>query len=167
MRSTTSSRGFTLIELMVVTAIIGIVSTIAIPSFKQMNLRAKAAERAAIVRSIRNSLNTYRMREGSFGPNGLTGDWNPHLPFGTMKRPFLPADPGWKELDIVVDGACFYSYMFVAVEGAPTNFVVAATGDVDGNAEIYIGSQTFAYDGVAAAFVPVTFLDPAYEASVF
>lgn len=165
MRRGTSARGFTLIELMVVTAIIGILSTIAIPSFKQMNMRAKAAERGAIVRSIRNSLNGLRVREGAFGAVALTGDWNPRLPVSTSKRPFRQADPGWEKLDLAIDGDCYYSYRFTALEGTPTFFSITVRGDIDGNAAEYFVDHRFELNN--GGFVPVTTIDPMYEATIF
>ena len=44
MRTTNSQRGFTLIELMIVVAIIGIIASIAMPQFRSYAIRAKTSE---------------------------------------------------------------------------------------------------------------------------
>ena len=53
------SKGFTLIELMIVVAIIGILAAIAIPNFVAMQLRAKRSELPTNVDAIRTAEKAY------------------------------------------------------------------------------------------------------------
>ena len=163
-----SARGFTLIELMVVTAIVGILSSVAIPSFRLMNDRAKAAERGAVIRSIRTSLNALRVKDGSFGA-GIAGAWNPVLPLSTVKRPFVVTMAGWDKLDLTIDGNLYYSYTFWADEAGANGlpeFWMSVQGDVDGNGEVY--NALYGYELNNAAFVQTTADNPAaYEHMVF
>lgn len=53
-------RGFTIIELMVVMAIVGGLAAVAIPTFYSLQLRSKKAEAKAIFGAIRNSQTAFR-----------------------------------------------------------------------------------------------------------
>lgn len=163
-----SARGFTLIELMIASAIIGVLATVAIPSFRRMNDRAKAAERGAVVRSIRTSVNAVRIKDGSFGA-GISGAWNPVPPLSMLKRPFVVTMAGWDKLDLTIDGNLYYSYTFwgdeAGSDGLP-EFWIGVQGDVDGNGEIY--SALYGFELNSGAFVQTTADIPAtYEHLVF
>ena len=131
-----SARGFTLIEIMVVVGIVGMLSSIAIPNYQRMLLRAKAAERIAIMNAIANGMSDILQTQQGVPGGTLAGAWNPPGPLSTARRPFDRALPGWLQLPVIVEGGTFYSYQFTAVDGGPngtTTLDVFGNGDLDGD----------------------------------
>lgn len=64
--SRTSRAGFTMIELLVVTTIIIVLSTIGLVSFRQTGISARNGKRKADLENIRSSLVLYRTDNGSY-----------------------------------------------------------------------------------------------------
>lgn len=61
--------GFTLIELMIVVAIIGILASIAIPAYQDYTIRAQVVESFSITGELKLSINDYYKDRGRFPAN--------------------------------------------------------------------------------------------------
>ena len=59
-------QGFTLIELMIVVAIIGILAAIAIPAYQDYTVRAKVSELISMADSPKTAITEYYQTEGKF-----------------------------------------------------------------------------------------------------
>ena len=71
-------RAFTLIELLIVVAIIAILAAIAVPNFLEAQVRSKVSRARADIRSLATGLEAYRTDHNRYPPCGT--QWNTSPP---------------------------------------------------------------------------------------
>ena len=65
-------QGFTLIELMIVVAIIGILAAVAIPAYSDYTIRAKVTEGVGMAAAAKTAISEYRLSKAGFPPTNVS-----------------------------------------------------------------------------------------------
>jgi type IV pilus assembly protein PilA len=65
----TNQKGFTLIELMIVIAIVGILAAVALPAYQDYTIRAKISEPLALLGEAKTSMTEYFISNGTLPTN--------------------------------------------------------------------------------------------------
>jgi prepilin-type N-terminal cleavage/methylation domain-containing protein len=129
--------GFTLVELVIVVAIIGILATVAIPSFINYQLSSKRTEVYTNLASLAKTQKSFFAEYNTYivsapQPGATTGE----LP-KEVKRGVAPIELAFRDVGWTPDGDVYFDYDTVAdgfgACSCSTCFTAAAYGDLDGN----------------------------------
>ena len=123
-----AQRAFTLIELMIVVAIIGILAAVAIPSLIKYIRRSKTIEATMNLRKIYDSSVAYYEAERATATAACCGQKGDRC----VPAPTNFADDTWTVLHFSVDDPFYYVYQYTT-SGADTSatFGAWAFGDLD------------------------------------
>ena len=124
------SQGFTLVELMIVVAIIGILAAIAVPNFMAYQYRAKRAEVPTNLQAIKTSQESYRAEFNTYVACAAA----PAAPGVGVKVAWPVPAAGFDLIGWAPSGLVFGSYSAVAgAAGIATSWTGTGTSDVDGD----------------------------------
>ena len=117
------ANGFTLLELMIVVSIIGILATLAVPSYHSSVLKAKEAALRQDLSTLRDVLDQHKADQGKYPPS-LSALVSTGYLRGIPKDPFTGATTTWQEIqDPIEKGVIdvFSGAEFVGTDGNPYN----------------------------------------------
>ncbi len=123
MQISTNSRGFTLIEVMIVVVIIGILAAVVIPSYQDSVMKARRAEGKAALTDLANRMERYYVDNGKY-PTGLgTGTGQMSVTTTTEK--------GWYVLAIAAQTTTSYVIKATPQLGQATSDTACGTYAMD------------------------------------
>jgi general secretion pathway protein G len=118
-----NTKGFTLIELMIVVSIVGILATLAAPSYQSSLIKARETVLRHDLFTLRELLDQHRADQGKYPPSldGLiTAGYLRALP----KDPFTNSPNSWQQIMEPTEGGIFDVYSgsdIVGTNGIPYN----------------------------------------------
>jgi general secretion pathway protein G len=118
-----NAKGFTLIELMIVVSIVGILATIAVPSYQASLIKARETVLRQDLFTLRELLDHHRADKGKYPPSldGLvTAGYLRALP----RDPFTSTPNSWQQIIEPTEGGIFDVYSgsdLVGTNGIPYN----------------------------------------------
>jgi type IV pilus assembly protein PilA len=144
-----TKRGFTLIELMIVVAIIGILAAIAIPNFIRYQLRSKTAEARTNIGGIKTNQESFRTSEDNYADVSMTtpaavpgttkAAWPNAMCPVTCNRTMTEDCTEFNCIGFEPSGQVYYQYQSTRqlANGVATTaeFCVGALGNLDGDAD--------------------------------
>jgi prepilin-type N-terminal cleavage/methylation domain-containing protein len=114
-----NSKGFTLIELMIVVVIIGILAALAIPRFMRSTTKAKMSEARQLLKQIYTMERAYRQENDVYTLNGVSAS--------------AAAGNAFADIGVEVGASARYTYAMVA---AANTFTCTATANLDDDATV-------------------------------
>jgi prepilin-type N-terminal cleavage/methylation domain-containing protein len=147
-RRTRTQSGFTLIELMIVVAIIGILAMVAIPAFMEYMRKGKRTEADLALNRLAKSAKAYYVENQKY-PSGTAGPLPDVDSCKKTGKTFTSADTDWSkaigfsDLEFSMDENHRFDYKYTGVDtGATYQAIAHADLDCDGK-----GATTVTLDG--------------------
>ena len=123
-----NNKGFTLIELMIVVAIIGILAAIAIPNFLHFQLKARTAEAKKNLGEIKTCEEIYNAEYDRYMSVQIDPRAQELL---DNKRVAWPTNSDFIELGFEPVGSVYFSYAVTALGADNEGYSAEAYGDID------------------------------------
>jgi prepilin-type N-terminal cleavage/methylation domain-containing protein len=156
--------GFTLIEMMIAVAIIGILSAIAIPSFQIYQLRSKRSEAYANLGAIAHIQSTYFAEAGVFYQTSTPVGHPGPIPTQGKRSWTAAARAEYAGLGWEPEGNVYFDYGLQTACACTECFTASAHGELDGDglisAILYVRPDTAGLSCPAVVTGDVVPLDP-------
>src|ERR1700677_2494522 len=75
-RRTSSRKGFTLVEILIVVIILGILAAIVIPQFTNASTNARSASCVSQLQTLRSQIQLFKLQHNDTLPDLVTNQWN-------------------------------------------------------------------------------------------
>ncbi len=129
-------KGFTLVELMIVVAIIGILAAIAIPNFLQFRLKAKTSEAKSNLGAIRSTEVAYYAEWDFYIGNQAITPTDRTAPGSRDDKYQWDPNTRFSILGFAPEGDVYYSYLLDGINFDPSMFTARAQGDLDDSGDL-------------------------------
>src|SRR6187551_3276867 len=135
-------RGFTLIELMIVVAIIGILAAVAIPAFMDYMKKSKKTEASLQLNKIAKNSKVFYNTNAQYSQEPgakLPAAWGAgtNCKVTTPESSAFATDSGWAALDFQVDEPNLFQYEYKATSLSEASATAEGDLDCDGTSIIY------------------------------
>jgi type IV pilus assembly protein PilA len=94
MKKATKQQGFTLIELMIVVAVIGVLAAVALPQYQKYVGKSEAASALATLSALRTNVEAYTLEKGEFPDTGNNVSLKTTLGFPTTISNAISTEAG-------------------------------------------------------------------------
>lgn len=155
-----NKKGFTLIELMIVVAIIGILAAVAIPAFLKYIKKSKTTEARTNIRKVYDGEVTYYSEEqvnqaGTILSKAFVAcAATPTTVPGINKAAGNWESADWQAVKFASDAPVLYQYVVsVGGVGTTSSFTARAIGDIDGDSTTSLFERVGAVDATTGEVV--------------
>ncbi len=149
-----SESGFSILELLIIMAVMSVITTFALPSFKGMKTKASVAKAEKEIQTLKSVVESYYRHDNAI-PKSLSDLYaaSPALMTKDMEDPFHTVGTTYKYVyNYGINGSGQYIYIIVS-QGPDGNYV-APTVKNNGTNRAYI-SLKMTSDDIIASNVPV------------
>ena len=143
LKNAKKQKGFTLVELMIVVAIIGILAAIAIPNFRNYQLKAKRGELPTNLKAIKTSQVAYQAEFDSFLTCTAYPVARTAVALNNSKNTWTPtASGGFQTIGWAASGDVYGAYQVTTASGSTMTGMAASDIDDDGTVADYTVTES-------------------------